>query len=93
MNKPLSPKDVTEPKVTTGPLSGSRKIYSSPDGHADLRVPLREIALSGEEPLQGLRYVGALHRPRRRDRREARAAAVAQAWVEARGVDRGRPSS
>ena len=32
MNKPLSPKDVTEPKVTTGPLSGSRKIYSSPDG-------------------------------------------------------------
>ena len=52
MNKPLSPKDVTEPKVTTGPLSGSRKIYASPDGHADLRVPLREIALSGEEPFR-----------------------------------------
>ena len=52
MNKPLSPKDVTEPKVTTGPLSGSRKIYSAPDGHADLRVPLREIALSGEEPFR-----------------------------------------
>ena len=45
MNKPLNPQDVTAPKVTTGPLSGSRKIYSSPDGHADLRVPLREIAL------------------------------------------------
>ena len=50
MNKPLSPKDVTEPKVTTGPLSGSRKVYHSPDGHADLRVPLREIALNGEPP-------------------------------------------
>ena len=50
MNKPLSPKDVTEPKVTTGPLSGSRKVYSSPEGHGDLRVPLREIALSGEPP-------------------------------------------
>ena len=55
MNKPLSPKDVTEPKVTTGPLSGSRKVYSSPEGHADLRVPLREIALapeSGEPPFR-----------------------------------------
>jgi len=41
MNKPLSPNDVTEPKVTTGPLTGSRKIYSSPQGHADLSVPLR----------------------------------------------------
>ena len=44
MNKPLSPKDVTEPKATTGPLSGSRKVYSSPEGHAELSVPLREIA-------------------------------------------------
>jgi phosphomethylpyrimidine synthase len=52
MNKPLNPQDVTAPKVTTGPLSGSRKIYSSPDGHADLRVPLREIGLSGEEPFR-----------------------------------------
>ena len=50
MNKPLSPQDVTAPKVTTGPLSGSRKIYSAPQGHADLRVPLREIALSGRGP-------------------------------------------
>ncbi len=50
MNKPLNPQDVTAPKVTTGPLSGSRKVYSSPEGHADLRVPLREIALSGEPP-------------------------------------------
>ena len=34
------------PKVTTGPLSGSRKVYSSPEGHDDLSVPLREIALT-----------------------------------------------
>jgi phosphomethylpyrimidine synthase len=52
MNKPLSPKDVTEPKVTTGPLPGSRKVYSAPQGHADLSVPLREIALRGEEPFR-----------------------------------------
>jgi phosphomethylpyrimidine synthase len=42
------------PKVTTGPLPASRKIHVSPDAAADLRVPLREIALSpqsGEPPL------------------------------------------
>ena len=31
--------------VTTGPIIGSRKIYTSPDGHPDIRVPFREIAL------------------------------------------------
>jgi phosphomethylpyrimidine synthase len=46
MNKPLSPTDVTAPKVTTGALPASRKIYSMPEGRADLRVPLREIGLS-----------------------------------------------
>jgi phosphomethylpyrimidine synthase len=39
-------KDIVTPEVTTGPLSASRKVYSSPDGHPDVRVPLREIALS-----------------------------------------------
>ena len=46
MNKPISAKDVAPPKVTTGPLAGSRKVYSSPQGHDDVRVPLREIALA-----------------------------------------------
>ncbi len=34
------------PDVTTGPLTGSRKVYVLPDGHDHLRVPLREIELS-----------------------------------------------
>lgn len=41
--------------VTTGPIHGSRKIYSSPEGRTDMRVPFREIALdpsSGEEPVR-----------------------------------------
>jgi phosphomethylpyrimidine synthase len=46
MNKPTRPSDLSLPKVTTGPISASRKVYSSPDGHADIAVPLREIALS-----------------------------------------------
>ena len=38
--------------VTTGPITGSRKIYTSPEGFPDIQVPLREIALdpSANEP-------------------------------------------
>ncbi|MEJ1976055.1 MAG: phosphomethylpyrimidine synthase ThiC [Acetobacteraceae bacterium] len=38
--------------VTTGPIAGSRKIYTSPQGHADIVVPFREVALdrSAMEP-------------------------------------------
>ena len=46
MNKPISAKDVAPPKVTTGPLPGSRKVYSAPQGHDDVAVPLREIGLA-----------------------------------------------
>src|SRR5947208_465465 len=46
MNKPISATDFTTPKVTTGPLSASRKVYVAPEAAPDLRVPLREIALS-----------------------------------------------
>ncbi|MFT8712792.1 MAG: phosphomethylpyrimidine synthase ThiC, partial [Komagataeibacter rhaeticus] len=31
--------------VTTGPIMGSTKVWSSPEGHAHIRVPFREIAL------------------------------------------------
>ena len=34
------------PKVTTGPLPASAKVYVTPDAAPDLRVPLREIELS-----------------------------------------------
>jgi len=45
---------VTLPKVTTGALPASRKVYSAPEAAPSLRVPLREIVLdaaSGEPPL------------------------------------------
>ena len=52
MNKPVSPADLVTPKVTTGPICGSRKIYTTPDAARDLRVPFREIVLdpSAKEP-------------------------------------------
>ncbi|MCP4933993.1 MAG: phosphomethylpyrimidine synthase ThiC [bacterium] len=37
-------------EITTGPLPASRKVYSAPEGHENLRVPFREIKLSGGEP-------------------------------------------
>jgi phosphomethylpyrimidine synthase len=54
MNKPVSPADLVTPKVTTGSIIGSRKVYVSPDAAPDLRVPIREIVLdpsSGEPPV------------------------------------------
>jgi phosphomethylpyrimidine synthase len=46
--------DIATPKVTSGPLPASRKVYARPDGAPELRVPVREIALdasSGEPPV------------------------------------------
>ena len=54
MNKHLAESDLATPKVTTGPITGSRKVYATPDAAPDLKVPLREIALdasSGEPPV------------------------------------------
>ena len=39
------PKFAAPQRVTTGPIEGSRKIYAAAQGHPDIRVPLREIAL------------------------------------------------
>jgi phosphomethylpyrimidine synthase len=55
MNKITRPGELKAPKVTTGPLTASRKIYSAPEDLPDLCVPLREIALSdraGEPPVR-----------------------------------------
>ena len=37
MNKPITAADLVTPKVTTGPLAASRKVYASPDSAPDLR--------------------------------------------------------
>jgi phosphomethylpyrimidine synthase len=54
MNKPFSESDFATPKVTTGPIAGSRKAYTAPQAAPDLRVPRREILLTeaaGEPPV------------------------------------------
>ena len=55
MNKHIAAPQFEAPKVTTGPITGSRKVYSTPEAAPDLRVPLREIALAdsaGEPPVR-----------------------------------------
>ena len=40
--------------VTTGPIRSSKKIYTSPQGYPDIRVPFREVALDSsaqEDPI------------------------------------------
>src|SRR4051812_16992425 len=57
---------IETPKVTTGPLTASRKVYVRPDAAPDLRVPVREIVLteaSGEAPLPVYDTTGAYTDP------------------------------
>src|SRR6266853_915237 len=39
-------RDIATPKVTTGPIAGSRKVHAVPEAAPDLRVPGREIVLT-----------------------------------------------
>ena len=55
MNKITRPSELMVPKVTTGPIAGSAKVWDAPAGFPDVRVPFREIALSkesGEPPFR-----------------------------------------
>ena len=55
MNKVTRASDIVTPKVTTGPVQGSRKVYAAPEDAPSLRIPFREIVLSeasGEAPFR-----------------------------------------
>ena len=55
MNKPTTQDAFDTPKVTTGPLPGSRRVYTAPAAAPDLKVPHREIDLhptANEPPLR-----------------------------------------
>ncbi|WP_421860231.1 phosphomethylpyrimidine synthase ThiC [Oceanicaulis sp.] len=45
MNKPTNQAEFPTPTVTTGPLAGSQRVYSSPKAAPHLKVPHREIEL------------------------------------------------
>ena len=88
MNKSVTGADLVIPKVTTGPLPASRKIYVTPDAAPDLRVPIREIALdasSGEPPLSVYDTTGPYTDPNVTIDVEKGLARNRIAWVKERG--------
>src|ERR1700761_71849 len=77
--------------VTTGPIAGSRKIYTSPDGHPDIHVPFREIALdptAREEPYRAYDTSGPYTDPAITVDLEAGLPPVRAAWIARRGFER-----
>jgi phosphomethylpyrimidine synthase len=88
MNKHLAESDLTTPKVTTGPITGSRKIYTAPEAAPDLKVPLREVALdpsSGEPPVPVYDPSGPYSDPDAKIDVEKGLPRLRSAWVRERG--------
>ncbi len=77
--------------VTTGPIIGSRKIYTSPEGRPDIRVPFREIALdpsANEEPYRAYDCSGPYTDPGAAIDLEAGLPPIRAEWIARRGFDR-----
>jgi phosphomethylpyrimidine synthase len=80
--------NVKTPEVTTGALPASRKVYSMPEAAPDLRVPLREIALSDaakEPPLPVYDTSGPYTDPNVKIDVEKGLARARVQWVKERG--------
>jgi phosphomethylpyrimidine synthase len=80
------PKFAAPQTVTTGPITGSRKVYASPSGRADIRVPFREIMLSdpNEAPLRVYDPSGPYTESHVAIDLAAGLKPVREAWIEAR---------
>jgi phosphomethylpyrimidine synthase len=77
--------------VTTGAIAGSRKIYTSPEGRPDIRVPFREIALdpsAKEEPYRAYDCSGVYTDPAVTIDLEAGLPPIRRDWIAGRGFDR-----
>jgi phosphomethylpyrimidine synthase len=88
MNKHLAESDLVAPTVTTGPITGSRKVYSAPEAAPDLKVPLREVALdpsSGEPPVPVYDPSGPYTDPDATIEVEKGLPRLRTAWVRERG--------
>jgi phosphomethylpyrimidine synthase len=75
--------------VTTGPITGSRKCYSAPDGFPDLLVPFRAIPLDAsarEEPVRVYDTSGPFTDPDVTIDLAAGLPSVRGRWIAARGL-------
>ena len=74
--------------VTTGPVIGSRKVHSSPEGRPDIRVPFREIDLhptANEPPFRIYDTSGPFTDPAARIDLESGLVPLRTPWIERRG--------
>jgi phosphomethylpyrimidine synthase len=88
MNRHVAAPDFVAPQVTTGPLPASRKVYVSPLAAPELRVPVREIALShaaGEPPLPVYDTSGPYSDPEVRIDVSSGLEPLRASWIERRG--------
>src|SRR5215216_3888118 len=87
MNAPVTNLKGLPQSVTTGPIQGSRKVYASPAGRPDIRVPLREIALSDplEPPVRVYDPSGPYTEADAAIDLAAGAPLVREAWISSRG--------
>jgi phosphomethylpyrimidine synthase len=75
--------------VTTGPIVGSRKVYSSPEGRPDILVPFKEVALdpsANEPPLRLYDTAGPYTDPATTIDLEQGLAPIRAPWLAARGL-------
>jgi phosphomethylpyrimidine synthase len=87
---PAKPVTATPAEVTTGSIAGSAKVYTSPDGRADIRVPFREIALdpsAGEPPFRVYDTSGPFTDPDAAIDLAGGLPQVRAAWIAARGFE------
>jgi phosphomethylpyrimidine synthase len=80
--------NIATPKVTTGPLPASRKVYARPDAAPELRVPVREIVLTeaaAEPPVPVYDTTGPYTDPDVTIDVEQGLARTRLAWVRERG--------
>ncbi|GGG90746.1 phosphomethylpyrimidine synthase [Glycocaulis albus] len=88
MNKPVSQSEFPTPKVTTGPLAGSRRVYSRPEAAPHLNVPHREVELhptAMEPPVRVYDCSGPYTDPAATIDVEKGLPRTRTAWVKARG--------
>src|SRR5258708_32947438 len=80
--------NIATPKVSPGPLTGWRKVYAKPDAAPELRVPVREIALTdaaNEPPIPVYDTTGPYTDPDVTIDVEQGLSRARTAWVKARG--------
>ncbi|MBT2131025.1 phosphomethylpyrimidine synthase ThiC [Aliiroseovarius lamellibrachiae] len=79
---------IPNPKITTGEMPASRKIYVKGAMHPDLRVPMREISVhptAGEAPLAVYDSSGPYTDPKIQTDIQCGLAPLRRAWIMARG--------